>query len=105
MKGFVFSCKCVKGDHTGNSLFEDLKGMVAEWGLVHTEVSLPVYVETDNTQNLDSTIAGCSWILMQCLIHILKLGIGDAKEWHLVLKVFAKRAYLLLGITATSQCL
>jgi hypothetical protein len=29
MKGFVFSNKHVKREHTGNSLFEELEGMIA----------------------------------------------------------------------------
>lgn len=33
MKGFVLSQEDVKGEHTGNSLSEELEGMVAEWEL------------------------------------------------------------------------
>jgi hypothetical protein len=75
----LFSYKHVKAERTGNSLLEELKGMVAEWGLDQTEDSLPVYVVTD-IRNFDSTISECSWVPIQCFVHILKLGIGDAKK-------------------------
>lgn len=59
------------GEHTATRILEKLMLMASAWDLEHIDAEIPVYMVTDNAQNLKAAINQSNWESVSCFAHSL----------------------------------
>ncbi|KAH7932833.1 hypothetical protein HPB49_003340 [Dermacentor silvarum] len=95
VKTFTLACCHLQESHTAVNIQACLTEIVKEWSFDLSNV--PVYVVTDNGQNICAAVRQMEWIPLQCLGHTLQLAIKDAKEETPVVSSLFKKAQALVG--------
>lgn len=68
------------GSHTSLAIYLKLKEMLADWNLIGDNISIPIFITTDNARNITNAIRNTEWKGILCFAHTLQLVITDAKK-------------------------
>ncbi|XP_026284719.2 zinc finger BED domain-containing protein 4-like [Frankliniella occidentalis] len=77
-KNFTLECNHFPGEHSGETIYEKVKEMTADWGIDIEDVLKDIYVVSDSARNMTSAFSNKNVVPIKCAVHMLQTVVDDS---------------------------